>query len=305
MGETVKKTLIASIALCVSLLAAAQAGKETPLSVGILSDLDSVPIVTASLRGFFASEGANVRIERFTSAMNRDAALQAGAIDMAVSDLLAACFAAEGGFKARAIMATDGLYRLVAAPLSRASSIVSLKGSDIAISRNTIIEYCLDRMLADSGMTAPDVVKIAIPQMPVRLEMLKAGKVAAAVLPEPLASSAILDGAVPVDSSDRHGVNPGVIIASERALAMKPEGIKAFKRAYDRAVSYLKTAKREEYIDDLLREAGFPPAVRDVLLLPAYTPSRQPSRAEAQAVAAWLYARGLVKKLYAPEDLIR
>jgi NitT/TauT family transport system substrate-binding protein len=291
--------------LAVGLSAALTAQGAQSLRLGILPDLDSVPLVIASMRGFYAAEGLEAAIERFPSAQNRDAALQAGKIDLAVSDLLAACFLAEGGFGSKAIMATQGAYRLVAAPGSPATSLSALRGRTVAISKNTIIEYCLERMLASADMRTEEVKAVYIPQMPLRLEMLRAGKVDAAVLPEPLASTAILDGSRAVDSSERLGVNPGVIIASASALAAKAPAIAAFARAYDRAAAYLSSAPRSDYIDALMKEAGFPEAIRDSLVLPAYHPAAGPSVKEAEAVAAWLLARGLVKRRYAPEELIQ
>ncbi len=310
--STAFAAVLASILSTAGLTAQAKPGPSVPrapaptrpaLVIGVLPDLDSIPIVIASMKGYFDAEGLDARIERFTSAQARDAALQTGAIDLAVSDLLAACFFAEGGFKARAVMATDGLYRLVAAPGSTASGLKDLEGKSVAISKNTIIEYCLGRMLEAEGMPASSVELVIIPQMPVRLQMLSQGKVDAAILPEPLATQAMLDGASLLDDSARLGVNLGVVIASERALASKASVIAAFERAYDRAVAYLKAAPRSEWIDALIEKAGLPPSVRDAIVLPAYSPARPPARAEAEAVAAWLYGRELVKRIWKAEDI--
>jgi NitT/TauT family transport system substrate-binding protein len=296
--------MIRRIALCLFAALALATQAQGRLVVGILSDLDSVPLVIAAMKGFFAQEGLDVKLERFPSALNRDTALQAGAIDLAVSDLLAACFAFDGGFKVKAIMATQGAYRLMAARGVQASSLKDLKGRGIAISKNTIIEYCLDRMLESSGMNVGDVEKVIVPQMPLRLEMLKASKVDAAVLPEPLASSAALDGARFIDGSERLGVNPGIILASEAAAASKTPLLPAFTRAYDRAVAYLLSSKREEYIDQLVKDAGFPPAIREGLALPSYKPASPVPEKEIEAVGEWLFSRGLVKKRFGPKDFL-
>ncbi len=303
----IRSTALAAILASIfSAAGLAAQGKPGPaLVIGVLPDLDSIPIVIASMKGFFDAEGIDARIERFTSAQARDAALQAGAIDLAVSDLLAACFFAEGGFKARAVMATDGLYRLVAAPGSKAAGLKSLEGKTVAISKNTIIEYCLDRMLEAEGMAATDVERVIIPQMPVRLQMLSEGKVDAAILPEPLATQAMIDGASLLDDSARLGVNLGVVIASEKALGSKAGAIMAFESAYDRAVAYLEAAPRSEWIDALIKEAGLPPSVRDAIVLPSYSPARSPARSEAEAVSAWLFRKGLVKRAWKAEDILK
>ena len=57
------------------------------LAVGVMPDIDSVPIIIAQEKGYFAEEGLKVDIQKFKSAMDRDAALQSGNLDGAVSDL--------------------------------------------------------------------------------------------------------------------------------------------------------------------------------------------------------------------------
>jgi NitT/TauT family transport system substrate-binding protein len=246
MGGIMRNTkrILAALAACFFLGAGsyAQGGPAGSLAVGVLSDLDSVPIVIADMRGFFKDAGLEVRLERFPSAMNRDAALHSGALDLAVSDLLAASFALDSGLGVRVVQATQGAYRLMSAPGSRIKTISELKGKRIGISKNTIIEYALDRMLAAAGMQSGDIVKEVIPQMPLRLEALRAGKIDAAVLPEPLASAAALDGSTLIDSSERLEINPGVIIASPAAALNKAAALAAFRAAYDKAVEYLASA---------------------------------------------------------------
>lgn len=269
------------------------------LALGILQDVDSVPFVVADLQGFFREAGVEVRLERFPSAVNRDAALQAGAVDAAVSDLLAATFALEGGFPVAAVQATQGVYRLMGAPGSPARSVRDLRGKRIGISKNTIIEYALDRMLEEAGMREDDVVKEAIPQMPVRLEMLRAGRLDAAVLPEPLATSAALDGAAAIDGTDRMGINPGILLASRAALERKPEAFRALRAAYDRAAAWLSAAPRKDWEAAVVEKAGFPPAVRSAMVLPAYTPAAAAAESETRAVSSWLLRRGLTKREHA------
>ncbi len=283
---------------------AAQTKDPASIKIGILADLDSLPLVIADKRGFFAQEGLKAELVRFPSAQNRDAALQAGKIDIAVSDLLAASFSINSDFPVCVIMASQGAYRLMTAPRSRAVFITDLKRRRIGISKNTIIEYVLDRMLAAAAMTDRDIVKEIIPQMPLRLELLKAGKLDAAVLPEPLATSALLEGSTRIDSSENMGVNPGVILTPRQTALSQTEAIAAFRRAYDKAASYLNSAPRKDYIDDLISGAGLPPALAGSLLLPTYSPWSPVSRLETEAVVAWLKKNGLITRELSHEDFL-
>jgi len=96
-----------------------------------------------------------------------------------------------------------------------------MKGKDIAISTNTIIEYATDKILEKYGLSPDDVNKVAVPQIPARLEMLQSGKIDAATLPDPLATVAMKNGAKVIESTDRLGINPGVLLFSDQALEQK------------------------------------------------------------------------------------
>ena len=168
--------------------------KLSKLTIGLMPDTDSIPFIIAAEHGYFAEEGVEVELVPFKSAMERDAALQSGNLDGAVSDLLAVIFARSGGFAVHAVSYTDGSYNLIASPNAGIASAGDLRGKEIAISRNTIIEYVTDEILEVNGLVEQEVSKVVIPQIPVRLEMLQSGNLGAAVLPEPMASVAVASG---------------------------------------------------------------------------------------------------------------
>lgn len=84
------------------------------IAIGLMPDIDSVPIIIAEEKGYFAEEGLKVDIQKFKSAMDRDAALQSGNLDGAISDMLAVAFAKAGGFDVKVTSYTDGTYKLIA-----------------------------------------------------------------------------------------------------------------------------------------------------------------------------------------------
>lgn len=274
------------------------------LTIGILPDLDSIPLVIAEQNGYFEESGAKIKIETFSSAKDRDSALQSGNIDGAISDMLAAAFAAEGGFDVKMTSKTDGSYKLLVNGDKGIDSFNKLKGNDIAISENTIIEYATDMMLKEGKLGSGDVKKVAIPQMPVRLEMLQNGKVAAATLPEPLASAAMKNGAVLLNSSDKLGINPGVLLFTTKVTEEKSEEIKLFYEAYNKAVDYLNKEDKSNYIDALIEKAGFPADVKDVLVLPEYNKAVLPSEQDFTNVINWLLEKQLIKNSYKYNDLV-
>ncbi len=272
------------------------------LTIGVLPDVDSIPIIIAQEKGFFEEEGLDIRIEHFTSAADRESALQAGSLDGAVSDMLSAAFLTEGGFDVAITSMTNGSYKLLAGTAMSGSS--DLSGKSIAISTNTIIEYTTDMMLAERGLSPEDVEKTAIPQIPVRLEMLQSGQIDAATLPEPLASVAVEAGATVLGSSDALGINPGVLLFTADAVSEKKTELAAFYRAYNKAVEYLKSTAISEYADILIEVSGFPEDVREQLTLPEYTPAALPDRDDFDGVMAWLTGKELIQTTYQYDDLV-
>ncbi len=56
------------------------------LTIGVMSSMDYLPLAVAEREGYFKQEGIDVKIEKFYSANERDAAFQSGNIDGTVID---------------------------------------------------------------------------------------------------------------------------------------------------------------------------------------------------------------------------
>ena len=304
------KRLLAA-ALSALLLLAAGCGSEpqpkdaklSKITIGLMPDTDSIPFIIAAERGYFAEEGVEVELVPFKSAMERDAALQSGNLDGAISDLLAVIFARSGGFALHATSYTDGNYNLVAGGNTGISTAPDLYGKEIAISRNTIIEYVTDEILAVNGLNEREVSKVVIPQIPVRLEMLQSGNLAAAVLPEPMASVAVASGSRYVTGSGELGINPGVIVFADSAINEKANSIRAMYRAYNKSVEYLNHAPRAEYIDLVMEKSGFPAPARDALELKPYRPAGLPAEKDVEEAVHWVKSKELAGD-YRYDDLV-
>lgn len=308
-----KKILVMCIVIVAMLSGCTSNKSDTPkqapqpmqtITLGILPDVDSIPFIIAQEKGFFREQGISVKLQSFKSAVERDSALQSGNLDGAVSDVLAASFAKEGGFNVAITSLTNGSYKLIINKGVSAESIKDLKGKDVGISKNTIIEYVTDKMLTESQMVSDDINKVIIPQMPARLEMLKNGKIAAATLPEPLATLAIKSGAKLLNSSDKLGVNPGVLLFTAKATKNKAKEIQLMYQAYNKSVEYLSREPAANYIDLLIEKGGFPPGVKGTIVLPRYTKASAPQPKEIESVVKWLRTKQLIKKEYTYQDLV-
>ncbi|MCR5439490.1 MAG: ABC transporter substrate-binding protein [Selenomonas sp.] len=275
-----------------------------PITIGLMPDTDSVPFIIAQEKGYFKEEGLDVNLQQYKSAMDRDSALQSGNLDGAVSDMLAVAFAKSGGFDVKVTSFTDGSYKLIASKESGIKDVKGLAGKDVSVSRNTIIEYVTDQILAKENMDGDSINKVIIPQIPTRLEMLQNGKLAAATLPEPMASIAVHNGCKYVTGSDELGINPGVIMFTAKATDSKKAEIQAMYRAYNKAVAYLNQADRSEYIDLVIEKGGFPPAAKDALKLPKYHEAALPKESDVMDCLSWLKSKNLISESYSYKDIV-
>lgn len=305
-----KKTVILTLIIfSIFLLSACNQGSNAkntikPLTIGVMPDVESIPLLIAEKNGYYEKEGVQIKIEHFKSARDRDSALQSGKLDGAISDMLAVVFAKNGGISLKITSLTDGGSVLLAGKASGIDSVSRIKGKSVGISTNTIMEYSFDRMLEAASVNVNDVKKIAIPQIPARLEMLQNGKTDAAVMPEPLAGLAAKNGAVILNSTGALGIKAGVLAFTSKTANENPDVIKAFYRAYNDAVSYLLKEPASSFIDYIIQVQGFPEEVRNSIKLPEYNRARIPATKDFSDVVRWMKGRGLIKENFEYKDLV-
>jgi NitT/TauT family transport system substrate-binding protein len=284
--------LFLMLVLCGASLGAA------PLRVGIMPDADSLPLMVARDEGLFAQEGVEVLLVNFSNPQERDVAIQAGRLDGAISDLLAAAFFAAGGFDMKVTSLTDGRYGIVGAP---DRTLAGLRGKKIGLSVNTIIQYTVDALLEQAGVSEYEAVPVA--RMPLRVEMVLNGQIDAASLPEPLLTAAVARGAVLLATTDTLGIDAGILLFSKKTLDTRLEDVKRFYRAYDKAARKI-NADNDAYRNFLVREAAFPEAIRTVYRFVTYRKPSLPATAQIEQVFRWLQDRKLLEKPLRAADLV-
>ena len=240
---------------CVFLLAGAVlvCGDEKPagLRIGLMPACNSIPMVVADARGLFDAQGISVTLFPFNGQLERETALQTGALDGTVSDMINAVQSWTHGFGARVASVTEGDFALLSSPHGSVKSLADWRSGSLVRIRtglleNSIVYYLTERMLTSAGADLSRLELVPIVQLPARMEMLLAGKIDAACLPEPLATMAAARGAHVLADSDALGVSPGVLLFTKKALAEKRGQIAAFYRAYNGAVDEV-NARPEQY----------------------------------------------------------
>lgn len=275
--------------------------EDDTITLGVMPSEDAIPFVIAKEQGYVNSD--KVTLEFYKSAKDRDAALQAGALDGIIGDQIAIGLYQNADVDMRIVSETTCNFYFVASQGSQVTQMNQLVGKSIAISENTVIDYTLDRLLESAGLKPTDVTKTAIAAIPNRVEMLSSNQVDAAVLPEPFASLAIANGGVLIGKAADIGLNPTVIAFKEESLNKKGESIQALLEAYDKGVDYANTTPISSYEALVIETIGFPESMAGDIHLPTYSSVGMPSDEALQDALEWLEGKGILEKTLTPADL--
>lgn len=255
-----KRTVCVLLAFCLCVCAAACKNKQN-IRIGVMADLDSLPIAYAYLNGYLPPE---IQLLVFTSAPMRDSALISHNLVGCVSDLLSAIQLAASGANIHVPMATGGSYALVENDSSY---------DTVAVSSGTIIEYMCDTMHTQYKKTV-------IASMAERCSMLQKKKIKAAVLPEPFAAYAVQHGCAYVSRNTQ--TQAGVMVFYSDFTQSK--WFRTFCSAYNRAVTEIMQGADLEQSSRFL---GYPD-VNIKELQPQYTAAAPPDAQSFYAVTDYM-----------------
>lgn len=277
-------------------------GGTPKISFGMMSSIDAIPMIIAEEQGFFDKYNVEVDLQAFKNSKERDAAFQGGILDGIISDLIAIGLYNEANFDVKITGSTTGSFELLANPAIEA--IGDLKGKKVIISKNTSIEYTLDKALESAGLTEKEIVKEEVPAIPTRLELLKNNQSAAAVLPEPFVTMGVSAGLKTITSTTELKIDPFITAFTQEAIDKKGKAIQAFYKAYDEAVEYLNSHEKEEYIDIVIEKIGYPEELKQQIELPTFRKNSIATDEDINSAFDWLRGKKLLTKDLQPKDVV-
>lgn len=255
-------------------------GNETAvdLLVGVMPATDSAPIFWADEYGLFEEAGISVQVELFTNATNQQSSAQTQQIDVYMASLVEFLIARENNSDAGAITTTtDGVFPIVVSP--------EYDGSDEV--KIGLMEISVTNYIADLFLTDYVLDKQFIAEVPLRIQMLLAGELDMAVLPEPMASNAAAQGLDKILISESQDFSPNVMIFNQETLENDATKVAAFHTAYNAAVEAMEG--QEDAVRALLIERlGLDAAIQDDIILPTYHLTRLPSEEYVEEARAWV-----------------
>jgi len=311
MKSLIKWRLLLAVVLLAGLIltacqpAAATEMSTTPQAVKLrfapMAILDSLPMFVAQQQGYFSQRGLDVEIIPVSSAPERDQLFAARQVDGVINEVLTTILADKEEVRyqvvryARAASSDSALFRILASQQSGVTTAEGLKNIEIGISNATVIEYLTDRLLQAEGLAPGEIKKIAVPGIPDRMALLSSGELKAGVLPDPLASLAILQGAANVVDDTRHPEYSFSTIAFRKEyIDQYPNAVKAFLAAIEAAVADINKAP-DQWKSVLIEQKILPQPLHDTFKVPAFVTAGVPSEAQYQDIHQWAVDNGLLK----------
>jgi NitT/TauT family transport system substrate-binding protein len=282
-----------------------------PVRIALLPVTDVIPIYVAQAEGYFVNAGLEVIAVPVSSAAERGTVVQTAGADCELTDLHGVILTNASPAMPMRVVATarqatadQPLFFLLGAPDGGISDAGELAGASIAISENTIIDYWNDRILAAAGVDATRITRTNVPQLPVRLELLMNSQVDAAVLPDPLASLAQLQGApLLADDTLRPDVAVSVLACRSDFIEAKPNDVQRLIAGWDQAVAAM-NADPDAFRNVLIEQTRVPEPLQDRYNLPRFPEEQIPSAEQVADVAAWLVERGLIEAAPAYDEVV-
>lgn len=292
-------SILVALLTVTSLIAGGQK-EDGPIKIAFLPILDSLPFYIAQSEGYFEEEGINMEAVIVNSPVQRDQLMQAGEIQGMLNELSSTALFNQNETTVQTVqivrMATEKspVFRILASPQSGITTPAELAGKEIGVSKNSIIEYLTDRILAEEGLSSEEIVTKSVPVIPERFQLLMSGQIPGATLPDPLAQAAVAAGAVEVISDTSYPqYSMSVLSFSTAALKENKGTIRKFMKAWNRAVEVL-NENPDKYRPLFLEKIQVPPTVSETFIIPPFAEKQIPTEENWQDVLDWLQTKGLM-----------
>lgn len=298
----------------IAILGITSAAYSDTLNIATLPAADSLVLEIAVDQGIFSKNKLDIKLVPFKSALEVGAAFRAGKISGQFGDLMNVILQNESKISQKVVAVTTHTdkkqrrFALITSPqkASVLKNLSLLKQSSTAMSSDTIIEYLLDAMRNEHNLEADALSYTEIKQIPIRLQMLLAGKIDSALLPEPLVTLAESKGGRVL--WDDRNLNETLAVISLKDGVLDATELELFCKSLNEAAYFIKE-HAETARELMLKKRLLPKAVANTYTmmdlcdeqgqLPAL-----PSKEEFTRVVNWMLAHHMLKSAPNYEEII-
>ena len=289
--------------LIITLLAisacSSQSANPTTIRIAALPVLDTLPIHVAQEEGLFEKHDVSVEILPAGSAPKRDEMISAGQADGMVNEIVSTIFYNRDETQVQIVRyartATPGspIFFILASGQSGNSTVDQLKGVEIGVSKGTVIEYLTDRLLQAEGFSEEQISTVAVPDIGQRMALLGSGELNAAMLPDPLASLVMQQGAVLViDDSSHPEYSHSTVSFRKTFIDDNPDAVRGFLAAWEDAVELI-NADPQYHADLMVAKELVPPPLIDKFPVPQFVTADVPSQSQWDDCIDWVNENNL------------
>jgi NitT/TauT family transport system substrate-binding protein len=286
IGVNMKRYIFSILILLIILTSCTKdTEKIEAIRIGIMPDAGALPLLLMD----------NVEVIPFLSSKERDTAMQLGELDGMMTDMVSVLAHNQKDIPMKVLSLTESRFMIVGTP-----EFTEDQTWTIGISDNTVIEYMVDQ-LAD-GISLD---KVAIPQVPVRMEMLGSGKIPLACLTDAMAWPLLSRGFQIIRDQQGSNLEPAILAFSGVFLDKSEKRMVSFVDDWNKiAVEINKDP--DSYRELLIEKVRLPNIEGFPYPLPYFKSITLPTEAQVNSVITWFTDKyGLDKPVTYKELMIQ
>lgn len=280
------------------------------MRVGTTTTMDSLPMWVSCDAKAFEGQKVSLEIETFQSLDQMAKALETGELDAAILDLPTALLTnkdGQGGVIVRVAMKATperSMYSFVALRKNLPASLKELQPRGLAVPSDLGSRYAADVVLSYAGLNPGSAHKIAVNGPDQALEFLKEEKVAAAFLPESMASWIVGKEIGPVTYSAFSSVGETVVVVRRSFLQEYPRAVRGFLVAYEAGVRAL-LFDAPRFRGFLSWAGGIPSEFVETFPIPLFPLAEVPLESELESTNQWLIRQGLLASPIPYQEIVK
>ena len=279
-------------------------GNLTPVTIGYVPVSIYAPIFVAEALGYYEEFGLDVTLTANTGGSDLITLTAAGNLDISPAGAGPAFWNANAqdlpitviapGHQEGSPVATPMMISRAACESGTITSVADLSGKRVSVNAPGGTEFWLGSALATAGLTIDDVDEQFLP-FPDAVAALDSGAIDAAMVGEPLATQAEMDGFAVrlLPDFPVQGVQPTTIIANDDFLAANPAVATGFVAAYLKASRALSgDGFKDPAVLAIVEEyTGVPADLARLALQPVYQPNGEISLASLAELQTFFRGR--------------
>lgn len=245
------------------------------LHVAVMPCINTLPIYYAERMGLADSVGLRIQVMHYTAQMDIDTAVLRGHADLFVTDTIRYGRLAKQTAMQPIMLCSEPLS-IIAHRNTRATKLKQMKDKMVSACRLCATSAWCDAALDSVGLDKFDTFRPQVNDVTLRYDMLCNELIDAAVLPEPFASAAVLQGHRRLAQTSKRQYATAVWAMPDNVAnnATRIQQAEQFATMYQRAVHEMNAGANPDIVRDILTsDYAIPSSVVDSLTLPRLSPA--------------------------------